>query len=599
MTCEEAIAYIGSQGWSKTRLGLERTRELLRRLGDPQKKLKFVHVAGSNGKGSTCAMVESVLRRAGYATGLYISPYIQDFRERIQFSGVPIAPDVLARLTQRVRAEAEEMDDHPSQFELVTAVAMLAFWEAGCDVVVLEVGMGGALDSTNVIDPPEVAVITNIGLEHTEYLGSTLAEITRTKGGIVKPGCVCVAYDGAGEVDAVLRDICRDARVPYRRADFARLVPLSHCLTGQRFTWDGAEYDLPLLGAHQLHNAAVALTALEALAERGWRIPPEAIRVGLRLVAWPARFEVLSREPLFILDGGHNPQCAQALADMLADYLPGQKVTFLMGVLADKDWHAMVRAVAPHAARFFCLTPQSPRALPAQELAHWLRGEGLEALAFDSVADAIDRALEGDTPTVAFGSLYMAGAIRAAHPARCKRRQRALCLARRRGLDPRDREAYSAAICAKLRDLPALRDAQTVLSYLPTWDEPDLTAFHRWLEAQGKALAFPVVGPDGSMEAMIPQGEAALEPGPYGILRPVPAKSRRVDPAELDAVIVPCVGFDGQGGRLGHGGGYYDRYLPRCPRALHILTAFEVQRLPAVASQRTDRPIPLVVTEGT
>ena len=174
MTKEEAIAYIEAYGWSKTRLGLDRTRELLCKLGDPQKTLKFIHVAGSNGKGSTCAMLDAILRRAGYTVGLYISPYIQDFCERMQVNGENISPETLAAITQRVRRAADAMEDHPSQFELSTAIAMEYFRRQRCDIVVLEVGMGGALDSTNAIDAPEVAVITNIGLEHTEYLGDTL-----------------------------------------------------------------------------------------------------------------------------------------------------------------------------------------------------------------------------------------------------------------------------------------------------------------------------------------------------------------------------------------------------------------------------------------
>ena len=186
MTPQEAIDYIEHYGWSTTRLGLERTRELLQRLGEPHKRLKFVHVAGSNGKGSTCAMLDAILRAAGYRTGLYTSPYIQNFCERIRVDGENIPGEALADVTERVRAAAEQMEDHPSQFELVTAAAMLYFAERACDVVVLEVGMGGELDSTNVIDAPEVAVITNIGLEHTEYLGDTLEKIAATKAGIIK-----------------------------------------------------------------------------------------------------------------------------------------------------------------------------------------------------------------------------------------------------------------------------------------------------------------------------------------------------------------------------------------------------------------------------
>ena len=271
MTAQEAVAYIENYTWSTTRLGLDRTRELLHALGNPQHKLKFIHVAGSNGKGSTCAMLDSVLRAAGYRTGLYTSPYIQDFCERMQVNGRNIGGDALARITERVRLFADAMEDHPSQFELVTAIGMVWFLEERCDVVLLEVGMGGALDSTNVIDAPELAIITNIGLEHTEYLGNTLGEIAAAKAGIIKPGCACVMYDLAPEAAAVVEAVCEEAAVPLRRADFSQIVSLASTLEGQRFAYRGAEYSLALLGRHQLCNAALVLEAVEALRGFSWQ----------------------------------------------------------------------------------------------------------------------------------------------------------------------------------------------------------------------------------------------------------------------------------------------------------------------------------------
>lgn len=427
MTAQQAIAYIENQGWSNTRLGLDRTRALLSALGDPQKHLKFVHVAGSNGKGSTCAMLDSILRAAGYRTGLTISPYIQDFCERIQVNGQNISGSALAQITREVKAVADAMTDHPSQFELVTAIAMLWFARERCDIVVLEVGMGGALDSTNVIDSPEAAVITNIGLEHTEYLGDAIEKIASAKAGIIKPGCACVCYDGPEEATQVVQAVCQEKNVPLVCADFGNIASLSHDLSGQRFRWRGEEFSLPLLGAHQLHNANLVLETVDILRRRSWRVPGQAVEEGLRTVKWPARFEVLSAHPLFLLDGGHNPQCAQAMADILADYLPQEKVTFLMGVLADKDWRAMLDSVAPHAARFICLTPDSPRALPAEELEEELRRRGFATASFRSVEDGIRGALDAGGPTVAFGSLYLAGEIRSAFPAKLKRFQCAAC----------------------------------------------------------------------------------------------------------------------------------------------------------------------------
>ena len=415
MTKEEAVAYIEAYGWSKTRLGLGRTRELLRKLGDPQKTLKFIHVTGSNGKGSTCAMLDAILRGAGYRTGLYTSPYLQEFCERIRVDGENIPGDDLARVTERVRAAAEAMDDHPSQFELVTAAAMLYFAERACDIVVLEVGMGGELDSTNVIDCPEVAVITNIGLEHTEYLGGTLEKIARTKSGIIKAGCSAVCYDGAPEVTAVVEEVCRAKNVPLRRVDMEKLTLLSSGLDGQVFLWGGGEYRLALLGRHQLHNVSAALETVEALRARGWEVPARAVREGLAGVKWPARFEIMRGEPLVIVDGGHNPQCAQALSESLRELLPGKRLVFLLGVLADKDYPRMLEQLTPLAGEFVCLTPLSARALPAEELSAYLTERGARSAACADIASGVRAALRAagrDGVVVAFGSLYLVGAIR-------------------------------------------------------------------------------------------------------------------------------------------------------------------------------------------
>ena len=411
MNAAEAISYIENYTWSTTRLGLDRTRELLSMLGDPQKKLKFVHVTGSNGKGSTCAILDSILRKAGFRTGLYTSPYLVRFNERIKVNGRDIPDEALASITSQVRAFADVMYDHPSQFELVTAIAMEYFYEMQCDIVVLEVGMGGALDSTNAIDAPEVAVFTNIGLEHTEYLGTTIEEIAATKGGIIKTGCDCVVYDGDPVATSTLRAICTEKDVPFLLSDFSAAEPVSHSLDGQELKYKGRLLSYPLLGKHQIHNLCVALDTVYVLRKRGWNISAKAIEEGVACVSWPARFQVLSRDPLFILDGGHNPQCAEAMAEILDDYLPDTKVTFIMGVLADKDYDSMLDSVCPHASRFVCLTPDSPRALPADKLAAIVRERGFDAAVCGSVAEAVDKAKEKTEPIVAFGSLYMSGAV--------------------------------------------------------------------------------------------------------------------------------------------------------------------------------------------
>ena len=413
MNAQEAIEYIESYSWSKTRLGLERVRELLHKLGDPQRKLKFVHVAGTNGKGSTCAMLASVLRTAGIRTGLYTSPYICRFHERMQVNGEDISDEELAEITALVKPAAEAMADHPSQFEIVTAIAMLYFLRQSCDIVVLEVGMGGVSDATNVIEQPECSVITTISLEHTEYLGNTLAEIAYNKAGIIKEGCGVVCYPACAEVENVFEKCAEGKNAPLAKADFSSLRPVSDSLSGQVFSYKNYKsLSLPLVGEHQLKNAAVALEALEVLQKRGWKISEKAIREGLAEVKWPVRFELMRKEPPFIIDGAHNPQCAEALAAALGKYLPGKQSVFLMGVLADKEYDKILSLLRPYAKSFVCVTPDSSRALSAAKLAEFLRFLGEEAAVCGSFEDGVKTALAARSPVVACGSLYMAGHIR-------------------------------------------------------------------------------------------------------------------------------------------------------------------------------------------
>ena len=417
MNVQEALTYIHSVSWKGSVPGLSRTQELLRRLGDPQNKLKFIHIAGTNGKGSTAAMLASVLQAAGYRTGLYTSPYITCFNERMQVDGRMIDDDELAQITQELRPHAEAMEDHPTEFELVTAIAMVYFARHACDIVVLEVGLGGALDSTNVISQPEVAVICNIGLDHTEVLGDTLEKIAQAKAGIIKGGDV-VIYRGQASVEQVFADACARTGARLHRADFDAIVPVSAALDGQVFDYGARKaLLLPLLGAHQLKNAAVALTTVDVLIARGWHISEQALREGLRTVRWPGRFELLRREPVFIVDGGHNPQCMAALAENLKAYLAGRPITALTGVMADKDYSDMYRIVAPYISRYVTVTPDNPRALRAEALAETLRVYGKPVTACPTVAEGVAEALRqtgSGEAVVAFGSLYMVGDIRAA-----------------------------------------------------------------------------------------------------------------------------------------------------------------------------------------
>lgn len=416
MTSEEALQYIHSVCWKGSIPGLGRTRTLLAKMGNPEKKLKFVHIAGTNGKGSTAAMTASILRKAGYRTGLYTSPYIYRFNERMQVDGEEITDDELTQVTEFVKPLADSMAESPTEFELVSCIAFEYFYRKGCDIVVLEVGMGGALDSTNVIETPEVAVITNIGLDHTEYLGDTVEKIAETKSGIFKENGHAVVYRGAPSVEAVFERVCAQRSVSLKKADFDSLRLKRHTLEGQVFDC-GTRKDLvlPLLGDHQLHNAAVVLAVADTLVELGWNISEENIRQGIRDVRWPGRFDIVSRDPLFIIDGGHNPQCIEALVKNIQDYLAGRRVIALTGVLADKDYADMYRPVMPLVDRFVCITPPNPRRLEAEQLAQYLRDAGAKAEASDTILSGVRTAMElarQDGVVLCFGSLYSISAIR-------------------------------------------------------------------------------------------------------------------------------------------------------------------------------------------
>lgn len=416
MTCEKALEYINSTEWFGSKLGLERIIELMSRLGNPQDHLKFVHIAGTNGKGSCSAMLASVLKSAGYKTGLYTSPYIYRFNERMQINGKEIDNDILAELISEIQPIADRMEEHPLVFEMVTAAALLWFEREHCDIVVLEVGLGGRLDATNVISSPEAAVIMNIGLDHTQQLGKTVAEIAAEKGGIIKEKSSVILYQQNDEAENVIEDLCRKKNADLYKADFSAIEPEFDSLDGQSFTYKGNSYAIPLLGAHQRRNAATAIEAVDVLRKKGWNIDQTSLEYGLYSVYWPARFELLMDDPYFVLDGGHNPQCAGTVVQNLADYFPGTKHIMLVGVLADKDYETLFSVLNLASDEFICITPDSPRALPAEKLAEFLQRFGKPVSVCDNIEDAvflaIDKAREEEGVVCAVGSLYMAGKIR-------------------------------------------------------------------------------------------------------------------------------------------------------------------------------------------
>lgn len=422
MKTDQARAFYKNAESRGIRPGLERIRELMDRLDNPQDRTPYIHVAGTNGKGSVALMTAQILSQAGYRTGLFRSPAVTSFEDQIQVDGRPISPQDLARETEKIQSAAQEMADPPTSFEALTALALLHFADQSCDLAVIEVGMGGLEDSTNVIPPPRLALITRLGLDHLGVLGNTLAEIAGQKAGIIKKGTgAALAYPSEEEGLAVVADQARTRAVPFQVIDPGRVSLRKMDLDGQVFNWKPSVNEgsmslegltLPLLGRHQLTNAGLVLTGIEALRTMGYAIPDEAIRRGLSTARLACRMEVLRQDPLFLLDGGHNPQGVASLVDLLRD-LSLPPVHFLMGMLKDKDVDHVIDLVLPLGDSFTCITPDNPtRALSGELLAQKIRKKGGPAQAFSTREEGLDRALSTGQPVVAFGSFYTAGPLR-------------------------------------------------------------------------------------------------------------------------------------------------------------------------------------------
>jgi len=356
----------------------------------------------------------------GYRTGIYTSPYIQRFTERIRIGNDEISNDELADITDYVKAHVEKMlsmgESHPTEFELVTAIAFEYYCRKGCDIVVVEVGLGGRFDSTNIIDTPEVAVITTISYDHTERLGKTLPEIAFEKAGIIKSGGDVVIYGQSEEVEQVFERACIERGANICRTDFSDVILHEFNMDGQTFSFGGYKnLKIGLLGEHQTHNAAVAVKVAELLKSKGYNISEAALRRGLFNTKWPGRLEVLSKNPVVIIDGAHNVEGAAVLRKALDEYFTGRPVTFIMGVLTDKDYTTMMELVLPGCKRLFAITTDSPRALPADALAKAAASYCKNVHTSDTIESAISMCVETaseDEVICAFGSLYYIGAVR-------------------------------------------------------------------------------------------------------------------------------------------------------------------------------------------
>lgn len=420
MTYEEARAFIDETSKYGYVFGLDTEREMLKRLGNPQNDLKFVHLAGTNGKGSTLAYISTILKEAGYCVGRYISPTVFAYRERIQVNEEYISEEDVARLAERVYQVGQEMLadglHHPTAFEVETAMGFLYFKEHNCDIVVLETGLGGLTDATNVVETTILSVLVSISLDHMGFLGNTLGEIAAMKAGTIKPNTLVVSAPQRPEAHQVVADTCRKQNSSLTEVDPAQITEIQYGFDRQKFTYHGfKDLEIPLSGSYQIENAAVAVEAILALGEKGFPVSEKALRAGLKNTNWGARFAVVDRDPLFLVDGAHNQGAVDRLYECVNLYLADKRKVFIMGVFADKDYDYILNKMAPLAAHIVTVeTPNNPRALPSGKLAEAAEKYNSSVEAADSLADGVRRARANagkDDVILAFGSLSYLGEL--------------------------------------------------------------------------------------------------------------------------------------------------------------------------------------------
>ena len=442
MTYREAIAYKDSTLQYGSVPGLETIRELMNRLGNPQDTLRYIHIAGTNGKGSVSAYLSAVLKEAGYKTGSYNSPPVYEYREFARINGRNISEANYTRYMEQVSEAADMMEAdglaHPTVFEIETALAFLFFASQKCDIVVLEAGMGGALDATNIIQAPDVAVLTSITMDHADYLGHTLSEIAGQKAGIIKKGCRAVFLDAhrarnadppaSQDSDEAREQVtnriiqrCCEQDVVYTMVDPAEAYDIRHTFQKQMFSYRNCKkMKISLQGTYQIDNAILAINVIEQLCNMGYKISDRQLRRGLEDTVWPGRFDIVCKKPLFILDGAHNEDAARRLAESVELYFTNRRIIYIMGVLKDKEYEKICELTAPYASDIITVsTPHNRRALPALDLAETARRFHTQVTAADSIEEAVELALllaqmpsGGQEPVIiAFGSLSYLGEI--------------------------------------------------------------------------------------------------------------------------------------------------------------------------------------------
>lgn len=420
MNYEEARVYLDEVSKYGSVLGLDNMRELLGRLGNPQDDLKFIHISGTNGKGSALSYMSTILSGAGFRTGRYISPTLYAYRERIQVDGVMIDRESLAALVTVVKEAVDAMEaenkGNPTVFEVETALSLLYFKEQKCDIVVLETGLGGTLDATNVVKTTVMEMISSIGMDHMEFLGGTLQEIAENKAGIIKPHTWVVSAEQDPQAAEVIKRVCREKDCKLSVVDPDAFQDVHYGYEKQTFTYKNwKDVEITLAGTYQVTNAALALEAVEALRKLGYSLTEEQVRKGMKAAFWRGRFSVIHKNPVVVIDGAHNPAAAKVLKDSLETYFQGKNLHFIMGVFADKDYQSVIEMTAPLAKHIITIeTPGNPRALSAVKLKEAVEKVNPSVEAAGSIREAVEKSMKNaqkDDVIAAFGSLSFLGEL--------------------------------------------------------------------------------------------------------------------------------------------------------------------------------------------
>ncbi|WP_058485813.1 bifunctional folylpolyglutamate synthase/dihydrofolate synthase [Defluviitalea phaphyphila] len=420
MNYSEVINYINKIENFGSKLGLSRIKELLKHLGNPEKNLKVIHVAGTNGKGSVCAMLSYILVNSKYNVGVYTSPHLERYNERIKINNEEISNEDFSKLGEKIIEKAKKCEEHPTVFECLTAMALLYFAEKNVDFVILEVGLGGRYDATNVIDNPLVSVITSISMDHMDVLGDTIEKIAYEKAGIIKKNCSTVLYFPNNKVYNIIKDICKDLDSSFNYVSYMDVKYINQSIKGTTFSIKTDKYvynnlEISLIGEHQIYNTALVLLVVEVLKEKGIIISEKSIRKGLKECRWPGRMEIISKSPIILLDGAHNKEGIEALVRTFDQYFPNKEINLLIGVLKDKPYELMLDKLLPYVKNIIITEPKSPRKLAVDELEKIVKKYNMSVFKDSDIHKAFNLAYKltyKDGILCCAGSLYLIGELK-------------------------------------------------------------------------------------------------------------------------------------------------------------------------------------------